>query len=192
MALKTRKARLLYQDNYRDIVNFMAIRTSEREYADAGRLQIGKTTVDITVTGRELGTERKLAPLSEAKSIQKEGIYWISAEGVPKKDGFYIDNTDGTVKGLSEKGFVKVSEEDFYNKYEWSVRIYVSPEAAAKASRGKEPLALIVSGEDLNYSRLYVRALDRAGIIARVVSVPQAKEGSVEAQTEPFSNMQRQ
>ncbi len=148
---------------------------------DATALQIGKVYVAKTDISSKLGEGRALAPIAVARSIKESGWYWISAEGVPKKSGYYMDNTDGAFDKSLEKGFIEVTRGVFYSdKCDWAARLYVDPKAAAKASKGEGPIALDVRRAGYGYiSRLSVYLSDGAGVGARVTSVPLAQAGII-------------
>ncbi len=156
----------------------MALKQAESKDQISIGLQIGKVPMPKTCIDSDLGHGRKLAPLSAARLIQESGRsshYWISTEDVPTKEGFYIDNKDGTFK--------EVSKNDFYIKYDWSDRLHVSEEAAAKAAKGDGPLALVVWGIGGFSSRLIVYSVNKPGFKAPVASVPQASIEEVAQQT---------
>ena len=145
---------------------------------EAAGLHVGNGPVTQREISRILGKEMELASLPVARSIQKRGCYWIGTEGVPTKEGFFIDNTDGAFKNLP-KGFVEILEEELHHKYKdcWSAHVYVSPEAAYQASRGEGPLHLGVR-DDTDASTKRCRLVVLGGgdevSIGRVVSMPKA------------------
>ena len=133
-------------------------------------LEIGRTHVYRIQIAKELGRDRTLASLSEARAIVPDGWYWISERGaevktgtwtgVPAKAGYYKDNGDGTfTKG--ERDSIDPSE-----------RLYVSRMAAEKAAREYGPLYLIIGGMA---DHLYVWSGTWRGYFACVASVPKAQ-----------------
>ncbi len=137
-------------------------------------LQMGEKYVPQSKINIELGPQRKLANLSEARSIKEAGWYWISAEGtqikegvwkgLPKETGNYKDNKDGTFTKIPKNA--KLPDR--------SKCLCVSDQAAAKAAALEGPLALIIRPAGFGLWRLLVVSDSGDGNIARVASVPQA------------------
>ena len=125
-------------------------------------LRIGERYVTQTSIESELGSDRRLATFSEASPITVKGWYWISAKDVPKKEGYYRDNKDGT--------FTKVNAND--KMPDWSERFYVSTEAAIQASKGKGPLVMCVWTNVLASGRLDILSSDSSNDVARMTSMP--------------------
>jgi len=132
----------------------------------AAEPHVGERYVNRARIESELMPGRRLASLPEARSITEKGWYWISAEGVPTKEGYYRDNKDGTFTKLNANEKIP----------EWFDRVYVSKDAAAQASRGEGPLAVCVWESVFASGRLDVVSSDRPDDVARIASMPQVRD----------------
>lgn len=140
---------------------------------DVEKVIVGSKYVTMADAISSMKLGRTFASLLQASSIHDEdGWYWISDKGITK-EGYFIDNRDGYFKEFKEKGFIEVARSEYYSKYEWTRRLYVSKEAAESASKGKVPLALHIWEGDYTLSRLVVDSGFTPESVARVVSTTQ-------------------
>ena len=92
----------------------------------------------------------------------QSGRYWISSKNVPKSNGYYRDNKDGTFTKVANRTDVDCQD-----------RLHVSAQAAAKVAADEEcPLLLIVRGVGFESdSRLDVVLIEWTDDDARVAYV---------------------
>lgn len=152
--------------------------------ASRTELIIGARPVRKADISQWLSAHRRLAELSETTHIPIKDYFWISHKEVTSIASpgheFYINNINGMHKEL-ETGIVKVLMADFYDKYNWWNRVYISNQAIDKALRGDGPLCLHV--EVRGYS--FARCLDvwpdslKIDLTARVTIIQTPKERAV-------------
>jgi len=119
--------------------------TKEKLHAATGSMKLDGYAAKDEVF-KLLPNDRMLMSLSQAASIPEAGSYWVhmrsreldprevsgkgykgrTFEGVPTIEGHYAINADNT--------FTKLNHKD---DADWSERLYVSPIAAADATRGE-------------------------------------------------------
>ena len=159
--------------------------TMEKLHTAEERIQLDRYVFKEEVTERMPEGHTPIT-LQQALSIKETDCYWISLhgkeltprmvdgkgyegrtfEGVPTEEGHYSVNNDNT--------FTKLNNKD---DAAWSERLYVSPIAAAKATKG-EDLGILYVAHMISYftnvdSFLNVFSSNsKPGNVARMASVP--------------------
>jgi len=138
----------------------MNIREAQPRISFAHEPLVGSKPVTPAEIKTELGDGRVIAQLSQASLLREKGEYWVGHEEIATfadpNHRYYINNTDGAYKDL-EKGFVKVSDKDFFEKYPWSVKVLIQKTAVEKALRGEGPLVLKLGSENDEYKSSFGR-----------------------------------